>query len=88
MSRLWQSKHFVLCLVLDKLLLGQKVSNQFPISNLFFAVRGFGIIGGGAVLFSAAAVAGAQTFLPWLGEEKCVCNIKHKVSNILNMKIT
>ena len=35
--------------------------------NLPISVRGFGIIGGGAVLFSASALAG-QTILPLLGE--------------------
>ena len=32
----------------------------------YFAVEGFGIIGGGAVLFTAAAFAG-QTVLPQIG---------------------
>ena len=36
-------------------------------SNILISVRGFGIIGGGAVLFSASALAGAQ-ILPLLGE--------------------
>ena len=36
-------------------------------SNLLISVKGFGIIGGGAVLFSASALAG-QTILPFLGE--------------------
>ena len=36
-------------------------------SNLLISVRGFGIIGGGAVLFSGAALAGT-TILPMLGE--------------------
>ena len=36
--------------------------------NIFILVRGFGIIGGGAVLFSASALAGSQTILPLLGE--------------------
>ena len=35
--------------------------------NLFITVSGFGIIGGGAVLLSASALAG-QTILPLLGE--------------------
>ena len=35
--------------------------------NLLILVRGFGIIGGGAVLFSASALAGVQ-ILPLLGE--------------------
>ena len=35
--------------------------------HFFPAVRGFGIIGGGAVLFTASALAG-QTILPMLGE--------------------
>jgi len=30
-------------------------------------VRNFGIIGGGAVLFTGSAIAGAQTLLPLLG---------------------
>ena len=37
-------------------------------SNILISVRGFGIIGGGAVLFSASALAG-QTILPLLGEK-------------------
>ena len=37
-------------------------------SYLLKLVRGFGIIGGGAVLFSASALAG-QTILPLLGEK-------------------
>ena len=36
-------------------------------SNLLISVKGFGIIGGGAVLFSASALAGGQ-ILPLLGE--------------------
>ena len=39
----------------------QKKNSSFP-----FAVRSYGIIGGGAVLFAASALAG-QTVLPLLG---------------------
>ena len=44
--------------------------NKNPMSSLLFllAVRGLGIIGGGAVLFTASALAG-QTMLPMLGEK-------------------
>ena len=41
-------------------------------SNLLISVKGFGIIGGGAVLFSASALAG-QTILPFLGETFFIC---------------
>ena len=36
--------------------------------TLCHTVRNFGIIGGGAVLFTGSAIAGAQTLLPLLGE--------------------
>ena len=39
----------------------------FDKSRCFFAVRSFGIIGGGAVLFAASSLAG-QAVLPVLGK--------------------
>ena len=36
--------------------------------NLLISVKGFGIIGGGAVLFSGAALAGTQILPAMLGE--------------------
>ena len=48
----------------DYLLCVQKNDIKF---QCFFSVRSFGVIGGGAVLFTASALAG-QTILPVLGE--------------------
>ena len=40
---------------------------QHPLKPVFFAVKGFGVIGGGAVLFAATGLAGSA-ILPYLGE--------------------
>ena len=53
--------------------------------NIFILVRGFGIIGGGAVLFSASALAGSQTILPLLGETFVIRNFV-RISRTLHNK--
>ena len=55
------------------------------LNTVFFAVKGFGVIGGGAVLFAASGLAGSAV-LPLLGESASLHIQMSAVNRWLHLK--